>query len=345
MASRDRRASLADAIRNTTPAPRALDREPVRVATPASDRELPVVVEADAGVDACRWALEHRARIQGWLRDHGAVLLRGFPVSTAEVFGRLADGIAGPRVAYANRSSPRTTVGDRIYTSTDYPSHLPIFPHNEHGYSPVFPLYLFFCCLEPARTGGATPIGSTRAVGDRIPAAIRRRFREKRVMYVRNFHEGFGVPWQESFQTTDRAEVERYCAAHGIRCEWRERGMLRTRRVGPAEIAHPITGETVWFNHATFYHASTLPVAIRDELLASFDEDELPNQTYYGDGTPIEEDVVAELRAAYERAMRPSAWRRGDVLAVDNVLAVHAREPFTGPRRVLVSMAETVSLR
>jgi hypothetical protein len=206
----------------------------------------------------------------------------------------------------------------------------------------VFPLYLFFCCAEPAQSGGATPVGSTRAVGDRVPGPIRRRFREKGITYVRNYHEGFGLTWQESFQTAERAEVERYCRPLGIRCEWRADGVLRTRRVGPAEIAHPRTGESVWFNHATFYHASTLPAAMRDELLADFDEDELPNQTYYGDGSAIEADVLEELRAAYAGAMRRFDWRRGDLLAVDNVLTVHAREPFTGPRRVLVSMADQV---
>jgi alpha-ketoglutarate-dependent taurine dioxygenase len=241
-----------------------------------------------------------------------------------------------------NRSSPRTTVGDRVYTSTDYPSHLPIFPHNEHGYSPVFPLYVFFACLEAARQGGATPVGSTRRVGAGIPDAIRRRFRDKGVMYLRNYHAGFGVSWEQSFQTTDRAVVESYCRARGIRCEWRADSVLRTRRVGPAEIVHPRTQESVWFNHATFYHVSTLPPEIRDELLSAFDEEDLPNQTYYGDGSPIEPDVLDELRAAYTHSLRRFDWRPADVLAVDNVLTVHAREPFQGPRRVLVSMAEEV---
>ncbi|MFJ8027014.1 hypothetical protein [Streptomyces sp. NPDC096311] len=37
-------------------------------------------------------------------------------------------------------------------------------------------------------------------------------------------------------------------------------------------------------------------------------------------------------------ASRPSAG--DDVLVVDNMLAAHGREPFTGPRKIAVAMAE-----
>jgi hypothetical protein len=33
-------------------------------------------------------------------------------------------------------------------------------------------------------------------------------------------------------------------------------------------------------------------------------------------------------------------WQRGDILMLDNMLASHGREPFAGPRKVIVAMAE-----
>jgi alpha-ketoglutarate-dependent taurine dioxygenase len=336
------RAEIEDAIRQATPQSQPLAAA-VAVNVPESTAKMPVVVETlERRPILATWAQRNRAQIQDWLRTSGAVLFRGFDVNSMESFGEAADAMVGGRIAYTNRSSPRTTVGDRIYTSTDYPQHLPIFPHNEHGYSPVFPLYVFFCCLQTSITGGATPVGSTRHIRAAIPPWIRERFREKKILYVRNYHEGFGLPWQKAFQTTDKAEVERYCRSRGVTCEWRDKNVLRTRRIGPAEIAHPFSGEPIWFNHATFYHVSTLPDAIREEMLAAFDEDELPNHTYYGDGSQIESNVLDSLRAAYIKHMNHFEWHKGDVLALDNMLSVHAREPYTGSRRVLVSMAEEI---
>ena len=71
-----------------------------------------------------------------------------------------------------------------------------------------------------------------------------------------------------------------------------------------------------------------------------FEEEDLPQNTYYGDGTPIEPDVLDHLRATYQQAMVVFPWQKGDVLLLDNMLALHARRPFIGPRKILVAMAE-----
>ena len=171
-------------------------------------------------------------------------------------------------------------------------------------------------------------------------AKIRRRFVELGWMYVRNFHPGFGLSWQTVFQTDDRVRVEAYCAEAGLTCEWRGGDRLRTSQVRPAIARHPRTGEEAWFNHATFFHVSTLPAAVREPFVAGFGEDELPNNTYYGDGSPIEPEVVEHLRGAYRAEMVELAWESGDVLLIDNLLTAHARNPFAGARKVVVAMAD-----
>ena len=52
---------------------------------------------------------------------------------------------------------------------------------------------------------------------------------------------------------------------------------------------------------------------------------------------------MAHLRDCYRAEQRRFDWQQRDVLIVDNMLAAHAREPFTGPRKIAVAMAEPSS--
>jgi alpha-ketoglutarate-dependent taurine dioxygenase len=297
---------------------------------------------ARPGIDLAGWISDHRDQVQSRIHQHGAVLFRGFGVTTAADFDRAIAAVSEAALPYTERSSPRSSVAGNIYTSTDHPADQHIFLHNEQSYNLVFPLRIFFCCVTAAQSGGETPLADSRRVFQRIAPAVRERFLAQGYQYVRSFHPHFGLSWQDAFQTTDPAVVDAYCRAHEIEVEWRSGSRLRTRQRRRAAGIHPVTGEATWFNHATFFHVSTLPPAVSAMLLAQLGEDELPNQTYYGDGTPIEPEVIEALRDAYRAETVMFPWQAGDVLAVDNMLVAHGRTPFTGPRRVLAGMAQPV---
>ena len=159
-------------------------------------------------------------------------------------------------------------------------------------------------------------------------------------MLVRNFGEGMSLPWQTSFHTDDRREVERYCESADIEYEWKPGGGLRTRQVRPALARHPRTREAVWFNHVAFWHVSSLEPHVREGMEAAFSREDLPYNTYYGDGAEIEDSVVEEIREAYARETVEFPWAAGDVLMLDNMLVAHGRNPFAGERRVLAAMGE-----
>jgi alpha-ketoglutarate-dependent taurine dioxygenase len=321
----------------------AAAQNPVKRSLLAPGRPLPLVIEPERpGVDLVAWAAAHRAAVDADLLTHGGVLFRGFEPGPVERFEAVIAALSGEALEYRERSSPRSQVGGNIYTSTDYPPSQPIFFHNENSYAHRWPTRIFFYCDTAAEEGGETPIADVRRVYERIDPAVRQRFEEKGVLYVRNFGDLVGLPWQTVFQTTDRAEVEEYCRKAGYEIEWVGENGLRTRRRGRAVYRHPRTGDPVWFNHATFFHVSTLPEALRGGLVSLFAEEDLPNNTYYGDGTPIEPEVLDQLRSAYQAEAVLFPWRRGDLLALDNMLVAHARSPFQGARRVLVGMSEPV---
>jgi alpha-ketoglutarate-dependent taurine dioxygenase len=274
------------------------------------------------------------------LAQYGGLLFRNFKVASASEFQRFIETVAGRPMEYLERSSPRKTVHEQIYSSTEYPADQSIFLHNENSYARSWPLRIFFYCEVPPTAGGETPLADVRSVYQRITPEIKERFRAKGVLYVRHFSAYLGIPWEVAFQSADRAKVERYCASAGYEATWIEGDCLRTRRIGKAVAKHPQTGEDVWFNHAAFFHVNTLPDALAQGLLKQLGEDRLPTQTYYGDGSPIEPETLTHLRQCYDEAKLVFPWRRGDVLMLDNMLVAHGRAPFKGPRRILVGMAD-----
>ena len=305
---------------------------------------LPLIIQPSATGDTLEtWATANRAWIDAQLLEHGAILFRDFGVKSVDEFEHFILSLAGELLDYSYRSTPRSVVSGKIYTSTEYPADLWIAQHNEVSYSTNWPLKIWFHCVTPAETRGETPIADSRRVFQQISPKTRERFAQKKVMYVRNFRPGLGLPWQEVFQTKSKTELEEYCRSAGIQFEWKADGQLRTKQVCQAIAKHPTTGETVWFNQAHLFHVSNLPPATRDSLLGMFSEEDLPRHALYGDGTPIEAEVLAEIRAAYDAGTVLFPWQQGDVLMMDNMLASHGRAPFTGPRKVVVGMAHAYS--
>lgn len=313
----------------------------INIDTLRQGQSLPLLIKpAMEGVNLIQWSQNNRQFIEAQLFKYGGILFRNFDVKEVADFERFVQATSNELLSYHERSSPRSRISGNIYTSTDYPAGQSIFLHNENSYQHIFPLKIFFFCVTPAQSGGETPIADCRGVLRRIDPAIQERFREKGGWkLVRNFGDDVGLSWQTTFQTTNEAGVERYCRNAGIATEWKE-GRLRTSQVRPGFATHPTTGETVWFNHATFFHVSTLDPAVQQALLAQYEEEELPNNTYYGDGSPIEPAVLAHLRDAYLQEITMFQWQRSDILMLDNMLVAHGRRPFSGPRKIVVGMAD-----
>ncbi len=309
------------------------------------DRRIPTVVEPKVeGLGLANWTDGNAAFVERLLEQHDALLFRNFRNDGQAGFEGFVDACSsGERLAYTDRSTPRNTYGDRIYDATVYPADQRINLHNEGTYWLTWARKIFFCCITNAQTGGETPIGDVQAVYERIDPAIRREFEQRGVLYVRNYNHGFGLTWQNVFQTEERAEVEAYCRENRIDYEWKGGDRLRTRQRRPAVRRHPRTGAPLWFNHAAFFHVSALEPAMQAMLLEQLGEDDLPYNTYYGDGVPIDPTAVRHILDAYEAEKVVFRWQEGDVAVYDNMRIAHAREPYSGERLTLVALTEPYS--
>ena len=313
---------------------------PVRFAPLREEGELPLLATPDLpDIALAGWAETNRGLAEERLLRSGAILFRGFGISSREEFEAFCAALAPELMGYGEQSTPRREVGGKVYTSTEYPADQHIPMHNELSYTHAWPQKIWFYCHMPAAQGGDTPIADSRRVYQALDPTVRERFVSRQVLYVRNFGEELGLTWREAFQTDDRSAVEEYCRHAGIEFEWRSGERLRTRAVRPAILKHLVTGEDVWFNQAHLHHVSALPEATRRALLEVVSPDELPFNTYYGDGGEIEAEALDEVRRAFAEASVRFPWQKGDVLMLDNVSIAHGRDPYSGERRILVAMA------
>ncbi len=174
--------------------------------------KLPLVIQPKVeGVNLVTWTRANSEFIEQEILKHGSILFRNFRLDSLSNFELFASALSPSLMTYSERSSPRTQLGAHVYTSTTHPPNQSIHLHNEHSYTLQWPMRLWFYCVQPAPQGGRTPIADTRNILRRIDPEIVDRFIEKKILYVRNYGDGLGLPWQEVFQTSDRSTVEEYC--------------------------------------------------------------------------------------------------------------------------------------
>lgn len=312
-----------------------------------NEKRLPLVIEPDAcNTGATRESLIHlflheRDFLHRQILEHGALLLRGFPVLDAPELAQVVRWFTGLEpLDYVAGASPRIKLCEGVYTSTEYASHVTIPLHNELSYTYRWPAYLFFCCVAAPRQGGETALCDSRALLKSIDAGVVQEFKKRKIRYVRNLSgdASSNFSWQSAFETTDKSVVERYCLEGAVDFRWKPDGGLWLSEVRPATERHPITNEEVWFNQADGFHPSTLNPVDYNALISMMSEEDFRLNSYFGDGAPIALRALEQIREAMRKEMVLVKWEAGDILMIDNMLTAHGRMPFEGARQILLAM-------
>lgn len=313
--------------------------------------------EASLG-DICAWLADHRAAIEEVLDRDGALHIRGLTALNSAAAFEAALGVLAPRLMdYVGGTSPRHAVHGQIVTATDLPENYTIPMHQEMSYTADPPDRVAFFCETPAGKGGATTVADAREITRRIDPAVRARFEEKGGVRLRRTlpgpnsvdeRPGVPKPWTEVFDTHDESEVACVAAARDWEISWLEDGSVQLwQEILPAMKTHPRTGETVWFNQThIFAPEASLAWARRDgrqdqlrRLSRAYAETpELVDHIFHGDGAKVSAGDAEHLFDVFADAEIPVRWRRGDLLLLDNILAVHGRTAFEGERRVLAAL-------
>jgi alpha-ketoglutarate-dependent taurine dioxygenase len=307
--------------------------------TSRNPEQIPLLFEADRDVDLPAWVAAHREKLRADLYRHGAVLLRspGNPD-----FDAVVAAFSEKLVDYRGGAAIRSRVDTMTYTASEYPNELEIRQHSEFCYAHDWPMLLFFHCATAPQDRGQTPLTDNRRLMREIPEEIRAEFARRGLLYVRGY--GYNRTWQRSYETDSREEVEAICAAEGRRVEWVGDDQLRTYENRPAIARHPVTGDEVWFNYAHGFHISRMDDGIREALSTSPEDtdDQLwPNNVFWSDGGKIDPEIINVVNDVVASCTVQFDWQEGDTLIIDNMLCAHGRRPYTGPRRILLKIAES----
>lgn len=303
---------------------------------------MPYRVSADewgvrGGIESLLEVIDKNLPIEDLLMDKRAVRFSGFRLGRAD-FELFVDRVCPDRLSYVNGNSPRTHLGNNTYTSTEYSAKSSICLHNELSYSSSYPTRLAFFCERPSRTGGATPVADGSAFLAELSSEILDCF-SGGLRYTQNLHggRGFGRSWQETYQTDSKKIVEEYLGSSGSEWEWAGEG-IRVVTYRPSWIKDPRTGLDVWFNQADQWHPESLPLDTRKTLLDLLPADKWPLSVSLPDGADIPSEYIREILETGWKLAKEEEWYSGDVLLVDNLLALHGRRPYEGDRRILVAM-------
>jgi len=306
---------------------------------------FPPTVEAPASLAtleaACQWLGEERQGLLRTLAQEGAVLLRGFPLRTAEDFDAFSGAFGFTPFTYEESLSNAVRINKtpRVFTANEAPPEVNILLHHEMAQTPFPPEKLFFFCQSAAERGGETPLCRSDWLFSRFRAidpAGASAFEAKGVRYSTRMPgrneaaSGQGRSWGSTLGAESRAQAEQRLGRLGYDYQWLEDdALLATSPVLPAVDTLP-DGRKTFFNQVIAAGRGWKAVGPGK-----------PPPVSFGDGTLIPEALLETVVTLAEALTVPLRWQDGDLALIDNRQVMHGRFPYGGARKREVLVALT----
>lgn len=308
------------------------------------DSVFPLVYSCDEGTvttdEFTHWVSANRAEMLELATSHGAVAFRGFPTPNVEDFDAFIQALEIENFPYAKSLSNAVRINrtPRVFSANEAPPDVRIFFHHEMAQTPLYPRYIMFYCEIAPESGGATPLCRS----DVLFAELERRcpefasncerlgLRYTNVMPgIDDPNSGMGRSWHSTLGVETKEDAEARLAGLGYSFEWLADDCLKATTPQLPAVMEVSPGQKTFFN----------------QLIAAYcgwkDERNDPSDAIrYGDGSKLDADAVNIAVELAEELAYDHAWQAGDIVLLDNAVAMHARRPFQGTRKVLASLAE-----
>lgn len=214
----------------------------------SQEKEMPLVIEAKTQKDTVFLSSFLKQNADQIILDtakYGAVLLRGFDVSSDEQFEKMVLSIPqlqGISEAFMSENG-RVPVGNLKYvlhTNSVYKTGGTLYLggfHTENYYSPDVPGYICFYCQEPSNTGGETGIINTQKIYEHLSPSLKEKLEANSFFVSKWLISEVAERYQLDVPT-----IEKICSHFDLPIvgEGSERFILMYK---PSVFEHPLTKE------------------------------------------------------------------------------------------------------
>ena len=278
-------------------------------------------------------------------RRHGALLFRDFAVETEDFLAfttavcRDFSTYQGGGFRWGALDRQKINGHDTLLSVSGATQSFGISLHGEMYYTSRRPTLLWFYCERPPAAAGETTLCDGAELYRLLSPAAREYFLKNRLRYIRHLTDG---EWQVAFQTGEMADLRRWCDENGATLSEHDDGSVTVESVSSAVCKGRGAGGDVFINSLLIIH--TAEQAIRTGLAAKlFDlpRNACPLVVRLEDGSEIPDALVEEIEKTAKGITVKHAWRKGDVLMVDNTRVMHGRKDCSdSARSIYVRMGE-----
>ncbi len=225
-----------------------------------------------------------------------------------------------------------------IFTANEAPSDKLIPFHHELAQSANPPAYVSFFCSSPPKTDGETPILDSNLIYQYIHINypdFESKLKKLGVRYTRVLPENndlnspIGRSWKDTYNVCSKLELEnKLNDIKGLEYQWKPNNeIVITSQILPA----------IYFNYQTNQYI------FHNSIIAAFEGwEDIRNDPYnaikYGNGENLDQNIIQDISKQMKKICVEWKWEKGDIIWIDNRQVMHARNYYTGDRKIYASL-------
>lgn len=244
-------------------------------------------------------------------QDSGFLLFRGFETDV-NIFTGFTDSLSKDFKDYTGGVFNRRIINGNptLLTVNNFKDEIKL--HGEMYYQQDRPLMLWFFCEQPPVEDGETILCDGRQLFHEFPSHLKKIFGNKKLKYVAHLNK---EAWQQRYKTDDLKVVGHLCESNNTTLDIKDDESIVVQYICPAIHSSRCGNYTNFIN-------SLLPAKRLSPKVVWFDDD-----------SEITDELVAEIEEIAENLTTKIAWKKGDILMVDNTRIMHGRRAFADYQR------------